>query len=126
MVSFSEGQIDKLIAKSGAALAAMHTRQFSRIYPSGIRIGTEDICLIELLFSLMYLSVRHPHRRTKIICLHFSFHSYLFICLCSVRIGQFLNVLSLSVLFLRPDSSNYDPVPSWNAGAQIVALNLQV
>jgi len=26
---------------------------------------------------------------------------------------------------MRIDSSNYDPVPSWNAGAQIVALNYQ-
>jgi hypothetical protein len=26
---------------------------------------------------------------------------------------------------MRVDSSNYDPVPSWNAGAQIVALNYQ-
>lgn len=61
MVSFSEGQIGKLIKKGDTAVAQMHTRVFSRIYPSGIRI----------------------------------------------------------------DSSNYDPVPAWNAGAQIVALNLQ-
>ena len=61
MVSFSEGQMAKLILKGGAAVAQMHTRVLSRVYPSGIRI----------------------------------------------------------------DSSNYDPVPSWNAGTQVVALNLQ-
>eukprot|EP01114_Cavostelium_apophysatum_P013700 TRINITY_DN3379_c0_g1_i2.p1 TRINITY_DN3379_c0_g1~~TRINITY_DN3379_c0_g1_i2.p1 ORF type:complete len:538 (-),score=201.55 TRINITY_DN3379_c0_g1_i2:371-1984(-) len=57
---------------------------------------------------------------------------------CETKIGKFIskssrdyveyNSRQLSRIFpkgMRVDSSNYDPVPSWNCGAQIVALNYQ-
>jgi hypothetical protein len=112
--SLKESKIEKVIANSSALLLKVsYTYKF--FFFSYEMFMCAFVCVISYLFIVMILAF-FPYIYSSIF-LHLL--SFIFIQLTEDKLlrtypGNF-----------RVDSSNYDPIPCWNYGCQLVALNYQ-
>ncbi|KAI5640351.1 phosphatidylinositol-specific phospholipase c, Y domain-containing protein [Phthorimaea operculella] len=121
MSSFPETKAERLMCQQeNAFFLKYHTIQLSRIYPKGQRIDSSNYNPIPFWncgSQLVALNYQTPDKAMQI------------------NVGKFREnggcgyILKPEYMFeegcQRVDSSNYNPLPFWSCGSQLVALNYQ-